>query len=142
MILADFLTPISKVFLYWVAFVLTHPLGATFGDHLTKPVLKGGINLGSAGSSLVLIPLLAATVVYITWLEKRGLRTATSLERENGRGVIPVARADVPWVPSQRIVGPPQWTSDWVDSLRISGIIHRISMYPKWRHPCQLIGNW
>jgi len=72
--------------LYWVAFVLTRPLGATFGDYLTKPVLKGGINLGAAGSSLVLILLLVATVVYSNWLEKRGLRKMTLSRVQMCRG--------------------------------------------------------
>lgn len=48
------LTKISRVVLFWIAFVLTRPFGATFGDLLTKSVDKGGFNLGTIGSSLVL----------------------------------------------------------------------------------------
>lgn len=47
-------TKISRIVLFWIAFVLTRPFGATFGDLLTKSVDKGGINLGTIGSSLVL----------------------------------------------------------------------------------------
>lgn len=48
------LTKISRVVLFWIVFVLTRPFGATFGDLLTKSVDKGGFNLGTIGSSLVL----------------------------------------------------------------------------------------
>jgi uncharacterized membrane-anchored protein len=42
-ILAYYFTKISHVVLFWLAFVLTRPFGATFGDLLTKPVTKGGV---------------------------------------------------------------------------------------------------
>jgi uncharacterized membrane-anchored protein len=38
-----------------LAFVLTRPLGATAGDFLTKPAAKGGMALGTFGSSAVLL---------------------------------------------------------------------------------------
>ena len=47
-------TRISRTFLFWSAFVLTRPLGATLGDSLTKPVSHGGLDLGTLPSSLVL----------------------------------------------------------------------------------------
>lgn len=50
--LAHYYTRISGVFLFWVAFVLTRPFGATFGDLLTKPVDHGGLALGTIGASL------------------------------------------------------------------------------------------
>jgi uncharacterized membrane-anchored protein len=42
----------SKRTLYWLAIILTHPIGATMGDYLTKPE---GMNLGNIKASLVLI---------------------------------------------------------------------------------------
>jgi uncharacterized membrane-anchored protein len=57
-------TKISRVGLFWAAFVLTRPFGATFGDVLTKSAEKGGLDLGTAGSSLVLLSILAALIVY------------------------------------------------------------------------------
>ena len=38
-----FLTNVSRVFLFWAAFILTRPLGATVGDFLDKPIDKGGL---------------------------------------------------------------------------------------------------
>jgi uncharacterized membrane-anchored protein len=49
---------VPNVLLFWSAFVLTRPLGATTGDLLTKPVAKGGIDLGTTGSSVVLLAIL------------------------------------------------------------------------------------
>ena len=58
-----YLTRISSIALFWIAFVLTRPFGATFGDLLTKTNAQGGLGLGTLGTSLVLIVLL---VVFIT----------------------------------------------------------------------------
>jgi uncharacterized membrane-anchored protein len=61
---ATFLTRISRVLLFWVAFVLTRPFGATLGDVLTKPADQGGLNLGTAGSSAILGSILVLFVVF------------------------------------------------------------------------------
>jgi uncharacterized membrane-anchored protein len=50
----DFATSISRTFLFWSAFILTRPLGATVGDLLTKACENGGLNLGRIVSSLVI----------------------------------------------------------------------------------------
>ncbi|MGB8029445.1 MAG: hypothetical protein WCF30_07240 [Terracidiphilus sp.] len=46
-----FFTKTSRAVLFWAAFVLTRPLGATLGDLLTKPVANGGLNLSRYSSS-------------------------------------------------------------------------------------------
>ncbi len=63
-ILAHYFTKISSIILFWIAFVLTRPFGATFGDLLTKPVEKGGIGFGTMGSSLVLFVILIILILY------------------------------------------------------------------------------
>lgn len=62
-IIATFYTRISQVILFWVAFVLTRPLGATVGDFLTKTHEKGGLGFGTIGSSLVLATILVFFVL-------------------------------------------------------------------------------
>jgi uncharacterized membrane-anchored protein len=52
-VLLHYLTKINHIILFWVAFIFTRPFGATFGDFLTKPADKGGLNLGTLNSSLV-----------------------------------------------------------------------------------------
>lgn len=63
-ILAYFFTGISRVILFWIAFVLTRPFGATFGDLLTKPHEQGGLNYGTIGSSMILFALLVLLIIY------------------------------------------------------------------------------
>ena len=65
-----YFTKISRVWLFWLAFVLTRPFGATFGDLLTKPIAKGGINFGTVGSSIVFFVILIFAVHRETQLEK------------------------------------------------------------------------
>jgi uncharacterized membrane-anchored protein len=77
-ILAHYFTNISKVILFWIAFVLTRPFGATFGDLMTKTNEQGGFDLGTIGSSLVLGSILAALIIYTSVKEYRtnSLQTA------------------------------------------------------------------
>ncbi len=59
-----YFTKISTVLLFWIAFILTRPFGATFGDLLTKPPAKGGLGFGTVGSSVILFVVLAALIAY------------------------------------------------------------------------------
>jgi len=63
-VLAKYFTKISIVLLFWIAFVLTRPFGATFGDLLTKSSEHGGLNFGTTGSSLILFVMLVILVAY------------------------------------------------------------------------------
>lgn len=54
------LSAVSRVVLFWLAFVLTRPLGATLGDLLTKSADRGGLDFGTLGSSAVLLAVLVA----------------------------------------------------------------------------------
>ncbi|MFI9047207.1 hypothetical protein [Streptomyces sp. NPDC053427] len=62
---------VPNVVLFWIAFVLTRPLGATAGDFLTKPLAKGGLDLGTAGSSAVLLAVLLGLMAYAQVQERR-----------------------------------------------------------------------
>jgi uncharacterized membrane-anchored protein len=73
-LLLHFTTRVSKVLLFWIAFVLTRPFGATMGDMLTKPVEKGGLNLGTVGASAVL----TAVLVVFVLLTMRAIGTKSS----------------------------------------------------------------
>jgi uncharacterized membrane-anchored protein len=70
-VLAYFHTRVSRVLLFWVAFVLTRPFGATMGDVLTKSYDKGGLNLGTVYSSLVLASILGITILYVYFTRTR-----------------------------------------------------------------------
>ncbi|HKR89767.1 MAG TPA: hypothetical protein VJS38_16475 [Phenylobacterium sp.] len=62
------LTRTPKAILFWAAYVLTRPLGATLGDTLTKPLAKGGFDLSRINSSLVIALIMVAAV----WITERG----------------------------------------------------------------------
>jgi len=63
-----FFTRVPKAVLFWAAYVLTRPLGATVGDLLTKPFDHGGLNLDRIGASLTILVLM---VVGVWWTERR-----------------------------------------------------------------------
>jgi len=68
---AYYFTKVPHVILFWLAFVLTRPFGATFGDLLTKSTEKGGLNFGTMGSSLILFIILAVLVAVAVVKTKR-----------------------------------------------------------------------
>ena len=74
--LAYYRTSISRVALFWGAFILTRPLGAVVGDFLDKPVSHGGLELSRVGASLVLG---VAIGLLITMLPQR----AAEVERDH-----------------------------------------------------------
>jgi uncharacterized membrane-anchored protein len=79
---ASFLTKISRVLLFWIAFVLTRPFGATMGDVLTKTHEKGGLGFGTIGSSGVLAAILAVCVVVATIQHNRRSPAPVRVEAE------------------------------------------------------------
>jgi len=60
-----FYTGVSRVALFWAAFILTRPLGATVGDFLDKPVAGGGLALGRFAASGVLLVLIVACILLL-----------------------------------------------------------------------------
>ena len=71
-------TVISRVALFWAAFILTRPLGATVGDFLDKPLDKGGLDLSRPVATAVLA---GAIVLLIAVLPQRAERHPGSLRR-------------------------------------------------------------
>ncbi len=57
-------TSVSRVALFWSAFILTRPLGAVVGDFLDKPIAKGGLELSRVGASLVLGAAIVALILF------------------------------------------------------------------------------
>jgi len=58
-------TNISRVFLFWAAFILTRPLGATVGDFLDKPFNHGGLNLSRPLASVVIAAFIVLCVFIL-----------------------------------------------------------------------------
>ena len=62
---AYYWTGISRTLLFWAAFILTRPLGATVGDLLDKPIANGGLALGRFSASAVLVVFILACLLLI-----------------------------------------------------------------------------
>ncbi|MBA3666336.1 MAG: hypothetical protein H0W65_01255 [Sphingomonas sp.] len=58
-------TSISRVMLFWAAFILTRPLGATVGDYLDKPVAKGGLEFSRPLATAVLAIVILALILLL-----------------------------------------------------------------------------
>ncbi|WP_268033189.1 COG4705 family protein [Algoriphagus sp. PAP.12] len=59
-----YFTKINHVLLFWIAFIFTRPFGATFGDFLTKPSAKGGLDLGTLNASMASIALIILMIFF------------------------------------------------------------------------------
>lgn len=60
-----FWTRLSRTALFWSAFILTRPLGATLGDFLDKPVVEGGLHVSRLYASGILLTFIVACIVLI-----------------------------------------------------------------------------
>ena len=60
---AYFWTTLSRTLLFWVAFILTRPLGAVVGDFLDKPLSAGGLALSRYSASAVLLAFILASIL-------------------------------------------------------------------------------
>ena len=63
-IMLHYFTKLNQVVLFWLAFVFTRPFGATFGDFLTKPITKGGLDLGTLQASLVSVFIMMFMIYF------------------------------------------------------------------------------
>ena len=62
--LLHYCTKRNEILLFWFAFVFTRPFGATFGDFLTKPITKGGLDLGTLQASIVSIIIMSVMIFF------------------------------------------------------------------------------
>jgi uncharacterized membrane-anchored protein len=63
--LLNYASNISRVLLFWAAFILTRPLGATVGDFLDKPITKGGLELSRSWATAVLTGVIVLLILLI-----------------------------------------------------------------------------
>ena len=74
---AYYASRIPRPILFWAAYVLTRPFGATLGDTLTKPLSAGGLDLGRIQSSCVIAAAMTAGVLLFAWIDRRRAAAAT-----------------------------------------------------------------
>jgi uncharacterized membrane-anchored protein len=68
--LAHFKLGLDAVWSFWIAYVLTRPLGASVGDYLSQPTGDGGLGLGTVITSVVFLAVILGLVVYLAVTRK------------------------------------------------------------------------
>jgi uncharacterized membrane-anchored protein len=61
---------LNAVLAFWMAYVLTRPLGASIGDYLSQPTKDGGLGLGTAVTSAIFLLTILAVVAYLVRTKK------------------------------------------------------------------------
>ena len=57
---------LNAILSFWIAYILTRPLGASLGDLLSQPVKEGGLGLGTTLTSIVFLLTILTLVIYLT----------------------------------------------------------------------------
>ncbi|MDB5254697.1 MAG: hypothetical protein JWL92_73 [Candidatus Nomurabacteria bacterium] len=60
----------NAVFSFWIAYILTRPLGASIGDFLSQDKIDGGLGLGTVVTSALFLMAILGTVIYLTTTKK------------------------------------------------------------------------
>jgi uncharacterized membrane-anchored protein len=82
---AHFRFRLNAILAFWIAYILTRPLGASMGDYLSQPVNEGALGLGTIATSLIFLTAILSLVVYLT-ISKRDLITVSvAQDGLNGR---------------------------------------------------------
>jgi uncharacterized membrane-anchored protein len=61
---------LNPILAFWMAYILTRPLGASVGDYLSQPKAAGGLGLGTTTTSLVFLSAIVIVVLYLTRTKK------------------------------------------------------------------------
>jgi uncharacterized membrane-anchored protein len=69
-LIAYYRVSLNAVLAFWIAYILTRPLGASLGDYLSQPVNAGGLNLGTVGTSGIFLITILSTVTYLARTKK------------------------------------------------------------------------
>ncbi len=78
-----FSVKLNAVLSFWIAYVLTRPLGASTGDLLSQPVKDGGLGLGTTGTSVIFLVVILALVIVLSLRERISASGSIGGGREN-----------------------------------------------------------
>lgn len=70
---------LNAVLAFWIAYILTRPLGASIGDFLSQPKDAGGLNLGTLTTSAIFLVLIGAVIVYLTSTHRDQIQAADAV---------------------------------------------------------------
>lgn len=75
---AHYKLKLNAIVAFWAAYILTRPLGASFGDFLAQPTDGGGLGLGTTITSVIFLTLIAILVIYLTFSHKDTTKDGTA----------------------------------------------------------------
>lgn len=75
--ISHFVFKVNAVLAFWLAYILTRPLGASIGDYLSQDLNNGGLGLGTTITSMIFLVTILATVVYLTVTKKDVIKKQT-----------------------------------------------------------------
>ena len=75
----------NAVFTFWIAYVLTRPLGASLGDYMSQPTALGGLGLGATVTSTIFLAAIFAVVVFlsISKVDRISKEKSTAIEQRS-----------------------------------------------------------
>jgi uncharacterized membrane-anchored protein len=78
--IAHYLFKLNAVLAFWIAYILTRPLGASLGDYLSQPRDEGGLGLGTVGTSVIFLVTILSLVIYLTKTRRDELPLPSSVK--------------------------------------------------------------
>ena len=78
----------SAVIAFWLAYILTRPLGASIGDYLSQAKVDGGLGLGTTVTSVIFLSAILLTVIYLSITKKDTILIHTEKELEEDTSLI------------------------------------------------------
>jgi len=69
--IAHFYFKMNTVLSFWLAYILTRPLGASIGDLLSQPTENGGFGFGTVGTSMLFLSVILSLVIYLSFKRKQ-----------------------------------------------------------------------
>lgn len=79
-VMAHFKFKLNNVLVFWLAYILTRPLGASIGDYLSQAHSDGGLGLGTAATSTIFLVTILSLVVYLTVTKKDVIPTKANAQ--------------------------------------------------------------
>ncbi|WP_017302384.1 hypothetical protein [Nodosilinea nodulosa] len=76
---ADYFLHMNEILAFWLAYILTRPLGASTGDLLSQPVTNGGLGFGTVGTSMIFLTTILILIVYLSVTRKDQIRVGEEL---------------------------------------------------------------
>lgn len=67
---AHYILKANGILTFWMAYILTRPLGASLGDYLSQPAANGGMGLGTVRTSVLFLAAISSLVLYLTMTRK------------------------------------------------------------------------